>query len=220
MDYNSSKRFTFLYLVLLGFCPLLCSAQTFAEFFKQNKTQKKYLLEQIAALQVYLGYAKKGYDIAGSGLNTIKKLSEGEFTLHSAFISSLSSVSPYIRNHFKLVEIILLQVEIVKGFSGITSGGSAELLSETNRIYIGVVQEKVLKDCAGDLQALLLIITPGLLEIDDKARLDKLDELYRSMQDKATFTRAFAAEVSGLAGSKEMDLKSVHFLNKAYGNVE
>lgn len=220
MEYNSSKRFTFLYLVLLGFCPLLSSAQTFAEFFKQKKTQKKYLVEQIAALQVYLGYARKGYDIAGSGLATIKKLTKGEFTLHSAFISSLSSVSPYIHNHFKLAEIVLLQVEIVKGFAGMSSGESAELLSPVNLVYVGAVRDKVLKDCASDIEALLMIITPGLLEMDDKARLDRLDALYKSMQDKAAFTRGFAAEVASLAGSREMDLRSVHFLNKAYGNVE
>ncbi|NQX38450.1 hypothetical protein SAMN05421820_101471 [Pedobacter steynii] len=220
MEYRSSKCFTFLYLVLLGFCPLLSSAQTFAEFFKQKKTQKKYLVQQIAALQVYLGYAKKGYDIAGSGLNTIKKLTTGEFTLHSAFIASLSSVSPYIRSHFKLAEIVLFQKEIVKGFSGMTLGRSSGLLSDANRVYIQSVKAKVLMDCAMDLEMLLLIISPGLLEMDDKARLDKLDELYKSMQNKAAFTRAFAADVQGLVGSKEMDLRSVHFLNKAYGNVE
>ena len=39
-------------------------AQTFAEWFRQSATQKKYLLQQIAALQVYIGYVQKGYSIA------------------------------------------------------------------------------------------------------------------------------------------------------------
>lgn len=39
-------------------------AQTWDEWFNQKSTQKKYLLQQIAAFEAYLSYAKKGYDIA------------------------------------------------------------------------------------------------------------------------------------------------------------
>ncbi|MBK8088802.1 MAG: hypothetical protein IPK31_13170 [Chitinophagaceae bacterium] len=35
------------------------NAQTLNEWVNQKSTQKKYLLQQIAALQVYIGYAKK-----------------------------------------------------------------------------------------------------------------------------------------------------------------
>jgi len=66
-------------------------AQTFSEWFRQKKTQKKYLLQQIAALQVYIGYAQKGYRIAKEGLTTIGGFTKGEFDLHSDFINSLSS---------------------------------------------------------------------------------------------------------------------------------
>ena len=45
-------------------------AQTLAEWVSQKVTQKKYLLQQIAALQVYSGYLSKGYSIAKDGLNT------------------------------------------------------------------------------------------------------------------------------------------------------
>ncbi len=35
------------------------SAQTSAEWLSQKKTQKKYLVQQIAALDVYAGYLSK-----------------------------------------------------------------------------------------------------------------------------------------------------------------
>ncbi len=47
------------------------NAQTWDEWFKQKKTQKKYLVQQIAALRVYLDYLKKGYTVVHNGLNTI-----------------------------------------------------------------------------------------------------------------------------------------------------
>ena len=44
-----------LIMFLLGMLATTTQAQTFAEWFKQKKTQKKYLVQQIAALQVYIG---------------------------------------------------------------------------------------------------------------------------------------------------------------------
>ena len=50
-----------------------------------KKTQKKYLLQQIAALKVYISYAKKGYNIVSSGINTIRDIKKGELNLHNNF---------------------------------------------------------------------------------------------------------------------------------------
>ena len=55
-------------------CAENLTAQTWAEWFRQKATQKKYLLQQIAALHVYSGYLSKGYSIAKDGLNTIKSI--------------------------------------------------------------------------------------------------------------------------------------------------
>ncbi len=63
----------------------VCDAQTFDEWFKQQETQKKYLIQQIAALQVYTGYVQKGYSVAKKGLATIGSIKEGDFNLHSNF---------------------------------------------------------------------------------------------------------------------------------------
>ncbi len=54
-------------------------AQTWDEWFKQKKTQKKYLAKQIVLLRLYLGYLKKGYEIADKGLTTIHNIKNGDF---------------------------------------------------------------------------------------------------------------------------------------------
>src|SRR4051812_14383767 len=89
------------------------SAQTFDEWFKQKKTQKKYLIEQIAAFQMYLGYVQKGYSIARKGLTTIGNIKKGDFNLNNDFFSSFKSVNPTIRNYSKVAEIIAFQIKIV-----------------------------------------------------------------------------------------------------------
>ena len=70
-------------------CAENLSAQTSSEWFRQKATQKKYLLQQIAALQVYSGYLSKGYSIAKNGLNTIKNIKNGDLLQHSNYFTSL-----------------------------------------------------------------------------------------------------------------------------------
>ena len=89
-------------------------AQTTDEWLNQKATQKKYLLQQIAALQVYLGYAKKGYTIVTSGVNTIRNIKNGDFNLHRDFFSRLKNVNPAIRRYAKVADIISYQVKIIR----------------------------------------------------------------------------------------------------------
>ncbi len=104
-------------IVTLGvyFLSLLpASSQTWAEWTQQKETQKKYLLQQITALQIYLSYAKKGYDIASKGINTVRNIKKGDFNLHQEFFSSLKNVNPKISRYVKVADIIAYQVRIIK----------------------------------------------------------------------------------------------------------
>lgn len=102
--------------LLAGLCFTIhhTKAQTFAEWFRQSETQKKYLLQQIAALHVYLGYAKKGFEIANKGINTVRNIKNGDFNLHRDFFNSLKNVNPNISRFAKVADIIAFQVSIVK----------------------------------------------------------------------------------------------------------
>ncbi|MGY4539448.1 hypothetical protein ACVW0P_003882 [Mucilaginibacter sp. UYNi724] len=207
-------------LSILGIFVLLCAfsfqparAQTFAEWFSQKKKQKEYLLKQIAGLQVYIGFAKKGYDIATSGIHTVRDIKNGEFGLHSAFFSSLKAVSPFIRNNSKVAEIIEMQISISKSFGGIKSN---ELLSDGDWRYIATVREKVMDECLTDLEELLLAITSGKVEMTDDERIERLDQVYAGMKDKSAFTQSFTGEVSLFIGQKESEERSINQKRRFY----
>ena len=72
-------------IIIILLAGSFCHAQTYDEWFRQKKTAKKYLLDQIAALQTYIGYAEKGYSIVTGGLNTIKDIKHGDFNLHNNY---------------------------------------------------------------------------------------------------------------------------------------
>lgn len=176
------------------------NAQTFAEWFNQKATQKKYLLQQIAALQVYIGYAKKGYNIASKGINTVRNIKNGDFNLHKDFFSSLKNVNPAISKYAKVADIIAYQVRIIKQTKQTIQG-----IRETNQFsseelaYCKHVFDNLLNECVKTIDELLMVITPGELEMKDDERLKKIDRIYSDMQDRYSFCSSFSDEMGLLS---------------------
>lgn len=189
------------------------SGQTWAEFFKQKKTQKKYLLNQIAALQVYIGYARKGYELVDNGLQAVRDITSGEFSLHHAFISSLKQVSPAVRNDLRVAEIISMQLSVLR-LSG--SWGDHELLSSGNRAYISGIRSDVRERCLDVLEELLLVVTAGKAEMGDQERLRRIGVMYGLMQAHYGFARGFTAEVNLLVRSRERELLELEQMEGQY----
>lgn len=211
----SSLKWLFLLAVALFGNMASLQAQTLGEFLNQKKKQKQYLLQQIAALQVYIGYAKKGYDIVGSGLETVRDFKNGEFSLHQNFISSLKKVSPAVRGNAKIMEIIELQVSIRSAFNGVRSG---DFLSAATLSYIAKVRENVLTECDNDLEELLLVITSGKLEMGDDERLERLDQIYLSMRNKSEFVQDFTGQLNLLIRQKKNEQYFIDQLRRSYEN--
>ncbi|GGC42618.1 hypothetical protein GCM10011386_38580 [Parapedobacter defluvii] len=167
-------------------------AQTFSEWFRQKKTQKQYLAEQIIALKAYGTVLKKGYHVASSGLGIIRGFRDDEFNLHSTFFSSLAAVNPAIRDDVKIAETIALQIAIIAAFNGADNDGN-------HGQYIRDVKSKVLDECAVDLSELSSIVLSGKLELEDDERIRRLEKVAASMRDKAAFTQKFTGDVRLLA---------------------
>ena len=190
-------------------------AQTWSEWFSQKKTQQKYLIEQVAALKLYAGYLKKGYEIGSSGLTFIKGAATGEFDLHNTFFSSLKTVSPEIRKDVRIAEIIAMQILIGKSFASL---GRVDGLAIQSIDYLQLVGNNVLSECLNDLEELLLVITSGNIEMDDEERIMRIDRIYRSMQSKKIFTLQFTGAVRSLAAERNNELKSLKEMEVWYEN--
>jgi hypothetical protein len=201
-------------LFLLFFVSMAGSlkAQTFAEWFRQKKTQKKYLLQQIAALQLYIGYAQKGYQIAKEGLTTIGSFTRWEFNLHTDYFNSLKSVNPEIKHYAKVAEIIALQVKIVQDYNHTCRQiNSSNAFSSDELSYIRSVFTNLLDDCEKTLDELIAVTTDGKMKMKDDERMARVDKLYLDMQDKFTFSQSFSNDAQSLAASRleeEIDVQT------------
>jgi hypothetical protein len=196
--------------VALALSATEASAQTWSEWFKQKKTQKKYLLRQIAALKVYADYAQKGYKIAQQGLTTIGGFTRGEFSLHGDYFNSLKTVNPEIRGYAKVDEIILMQARMLQdyhtSFQNISSGSA---LREEEINYLNRVFGRLMDDCEKTLDELITVIADGKLEMTDDERMQRIDLLYYDMQGKYTFLKSFTNEAKILSRARFREQKDV-----------
>jgi hypothetical protein len=197
-------------LLILTFFFSGLQAQTFNELFRQKKTQKKYLIKQIALLKIYLKAVKKGYSIAKEGLTTIGDIKDGDLNLHTEYFNSLKNVNPDIAGHAKVADIISMQTEVLKTYrhfypqieeSGAFNSDEVE--------YVYRVYRRLLEDCGNTIEELITITTSGKFEMKDNERLERIDALYLDIQDKRTFAQNFGNGTLIIAASRIQEKNSI-----------
>jgi hypothetical protein len=207
-------------LIFITCCFVLITAahaQNAEEVFQQKKTQKKYLLRQIAALQVYIQFLQKGYGIARDGLTLIGDIKDGEFGLHKGYFRSLGSVSPTIRSYGRINEVTSLQKRIADiSRDSYRKARKSGAFTEEELRYIRRVHERLLDDCSHTLDELLAVTADSKLQMTDDGRMSRIDNLYARMQDQYAFLKSFDDETMALAASRmksEKDIKISRTIN-------
>lgn len=201
--------------LLLALCFQQASAQTFAEWFSQKKTQIKYLTQQIAALEQYESYIKQGYEISQNGLGNIGGYIKGEYGSHTAYYNSLKTVNSQVKSNNKADSIISYAKQIPGLFDHLNELSG---LGKDNKVYIAKVETKVLDECDKDLSELELVLTSGQAQMSDDERIRRLDDIYHRMKDKYGFTQSFCSQVRMLLLQRTRELQDIQTLGKYYEN--
>ncbi|WP_316757581.1 hypothetical protein [Pedobacter aquatilis] len=212
MDWNSTGL-GFKIVIVLLFMALSVQqglAQTLSEWVAQKKTQERYLLEQIAALQLYGSYVKKGYQLVSGGVNMVRDLSKGELDVHQLFFSSLSKVNPVVRSSAKVTEIIALELKTRQ----LLSASRRVELSSAARQNVEVVAEGLGNESLKGLEEMLSIVLTGHVELSDAKRLERLNTLYEGFKERHVLARQLAAEVSGMVRLKAAEESEVDKLRR------
>jgi flavodoxin len=187
-------------------------AQTWNEWFAQKQTQKKYLLEQIAALQSFMATAEKGYKIVSEGIHSISAIKNGEFNLHTVFFGSLEAVNPVVKNTAMVANIIADQIAIVNAFKHI----SQQNLNPNELAYIETVVGTVIAKSKEDLDAILAVLTDQQLKLTDDERMKRLAAVDAGMRDKLQFAQFFSNAANLLSIQKQKDQMDARTIQNIY----
>jgi hypothetical protein len=197
---------------------LLVALCVFNQSMSGQAKQRKELILQIAALQVYIEYAKKGYSAVSKGLNFIGDARKGELNLHGDYFTSLLKINPKVRNYYKTVEIISMQFKIMKLCRKTLSDLKTVDLFHGNELdYIERSFEKLLWSCNQTLDQLLVITTDAELELKDDQRLERIDLLHKTMQEDYNFCLSFSRDARLMLVSKTADKKDSKNVDELYG---
>ena len=149
-------------------------------------------VEKLAQFKQILADLKKGYEIVAKGYTTIRDISEGNFSLHDAFLDALWQVSPAVRQYKRTADIIALQLRLVKEYKAAWQRTKSSSLFSPNELeHIEKVYSNLFQASLRNLEDLLLVITARQLRMSDDERLTAIDRIYASMQDKIVFLRQF-----------------------------
>jgi hypothetical protein len=181
---------------LLLALPAISKAQFLGGFFNQKGTERKYMIQQIALYQVYLGYAKKGYKIAQGGLETIRDIRNGELRLHDAHYDSLAipaaaiKHSGGVRSVVRYCEYAARLVETARHYAF-----GSKSFSRSELVYIRRVTDAVSLDLSRITEGLDLTLTSGTARMTDDERITRIDKLRQEAASAYAFMRRFTADM-------------------------
>ena len=192
-------------------------AQTSQEWLQQKKTRIRYLMQQVAAFQMYAGDLKKGYRTVKGGLHLIDDIKHGDFDLHHRYFSSLSSVSSNIKGCNKVQGICELQAEIIDISQALRKLFSSPILYSSEQTYLSATMSNLLQKCSEDLDKLYTVTSAGEMQMKEKQRLEEINTLYQSAQDKYTFAVHLKQSTKLLLQSREKDKTNTSAMYSLYG---
>ena len=168
-----------LVMMLVFTSGIIAHAQTWNEWFHQNKTQKKYLLAQIAALQIYIEQIKKGFSLCQQGLQFIHQVKNGEFALHSLFYSSLKQVNPQVVKYARVVDVIANQSYILSNYKQILAGArSSGQFTPAELSLFSDCFTNLVTEVGQTLDDLITVTSDGRLQMTDDERFKRIETLF------------------------------------------
>lgn len=192
-------------------------AQTFAEWFRQKKTQVKYLAEQISALTVYAGYLQKGYAIAQQGISTINDIKHGDFLLHEGHFNAMKTVSPVITATYYVVAAKVLAIKIdLAANKGSRQVVQNACFADDEKQYLQLVYKNLLDATAADVAALTNFTTDDEISLTDDERIGHVTAAYTALQEKYAFVQSFSKQAQMLAVQRIKQQGETNSLKKLY----
>ena len=159
-------------LALFLFLSTLTKAQTFDEWFHQNKTQLKYLAQQIAAIEAYTQTTDDGYNATQQATTTITSIKQGDLDLHTSYFTAQKIVKPAI-------------AQLASEITDLQQKTSAIAQSVKGKSPIGDDFFKNLQNAATtDMDWLHLLTTDGLMQLTDDQRLKAIETLSQRMKQR------------------------------------
>lgn len=211
------SRFCTIILILCASAQL-ASGQFLGGIFNQNATERKYQLQQIAAIKVYLGYVKQGNDIVHKGASLIGDIRKGQMDLHADYYSSLRAVNPALLRDGKVKAISDIAAFITQsGTSTLKLARTSEIFRPDELSQLQALVGQISNQTAKDLNELTMVISSEKLQMTDDERLAEINRLYLHAQGNYTMQKNLNQAVPGLIQARRQAIQDAKDFRGAQG---
>lgn len=174
--------------------------------------------EKLQTLEKMLDNMYMGYKILDKGYTTIKKIAEGDYSIHQAFLDGLMAVNPSVRNYKRIPFIIeyqkLLMQEYKRAWKQLKNDPN---LTIDEIFYIESVYNFIVKASLQNLDDLAMIITATKLRMSDDERMRAIDNIFYDMENRMVFLRGFNNDTRLLAIQRAFANNNQQSVKKLYG---
>lgn len=192
-------------------------SQGIKEWFNQRATQKEYMLTQIAALKLYIGYAEKGYSIAKDGLHTISDIKQSDFGQHLAYFTSLSKVNPAVKHNQVTIDFLNLNRRCLQNCRiGLRQIAVSTMLTAAEAAYLTKVFRTVDAECDQLNDEFNQMISDNASTLSDEQRIERLEMLKNAQQSAYEFSVSCIESSRALQRDREGQAKNLYRLKQLY----
>lgn len=194
--------------------PLNSRAQSVADCIQQLALD----YQKLASLKSILSQMYTGYQVLSKGYTAVKDVSQGNFTLHEAFLDGLFIVSPTVRKYPRIADIINDQAMLVSEFKSASgryrSGGR---FNPDEFGYMMDVYNNLVTASLKNLDDLSMVITDSKLRMSDAERLSAIDRIYLESRNQLSYLRKFNSEADRMAQQRDRSAADKKSVNSLYG---
>jgi hypothetical protein len=189
------------------------SAQTLDEWFKQKKTQRKYLMLQIAKLQLHIEKVRQGYKIIKDGLNLVGQIKDGDFKIHHLFISDLSRVKKEIRQSPKFKATYALYLQNLQSCSILNHDLlSFSFLTAQYKELIQKCLHAISLEMENDMRSIQDISSNAVVDMTDDERFKRIDIVYNRLINQKGILQSAKRNISLLNSQRSKSYRAYEHL--------
>jgi hypothetical protein len=203
-------------MTLILLLPFDTQCQTANEWLKQKKTQKQYLIEQIAALQFYLKNLKQGYTVVNKGLNLVGEITGISYAMDNIYIESLLQVKTPVANSELSSSIVVLEQGIRTRLRILRQRVDHDtgLLTADESMYLKKVAHKTEAILTEQIATKQKIQTTDKVQMTDAGRVEILSSVKADLEELESFLGQADGELTRLIIQRQVETHDLDQINR------
>lgn len=196
----------------------LIPIQSNAQSIAQDLEQLSLDYQKLAGLKSILKQMYTGYEVLSKGYNAVKEVSQGNFSLHEAFIDGLFIVSPAVRQYPRVADILNDQASLMSEYrSAWTSFRQDKHFNPDEIGYMMNVYNNLINASLKNLSDLSMVVTDSQLRMSDAERLAAIDRIYTGGHGQLSFLRNFNDRNYRIAVQRAREANDRQTIKNLYG---